>query len=591
MTLLAPAMLWSLVALVPLAAIYFLKVRPRRRPTTALFLWERIFQEKRSSSLFQRLRDALSLALMLLAAAAVCLALAQPQWNDQRQDLLIVIDNSASMGARGPGGARLEEAKRLAASIIEGLNGSQRAAVAAAAGALAYRSHLTNNPRELLDAVDSIASTPEALDEGALAAIVQAAAQWQDRRRLIFISDGGFDAARLGGGVELFKVGAAAENIGLVAADLAYLPGGENRLGVYFQVASSYAAPRQIDLSLVRLGAGGAEQLMKVIPLSVEPGLNPPETFTVDEAPPGRWLARLEAADALAADDVAYLAARLPTPIRVSVESNDRLFLENSVLAFAGSSSLLSLAGEGGDVTVAKSMSPEAARAVVFHPEGESPWWGELGAEVEVGAVRVLQPDHPALAHADVATIPFVGARQLTPPPGAQVLAASESGLPLVYVARREGRSAVVVNLDPIAADFYFSAWFPVLVHSAVTHLVGRETPLAATYRPGQSAPVLSAEASSASQLALPGGETQEVRGKFFDMPPKTGFYQLSNGSGRWLLGASLVSAQESLLNSDGVNDSRRPISRGRSPVHWLTVLAIVVLAGESILYHRRKAG
>ena len=73
MTFLQPAMLWSLLVLLPLAAIYFLKVRPRRKPTTAFFLWEKIFQEKRASSLFQRLRDAWSLLLMLLDEPSQCM--------------------------------------------------------------------------------------------------------------------------------------------------------------------------------------------------------------------------------------------------------------------------------------------------------------------------------------------------------------------------------------------------------------------------------------------------------------------------------------------------------------------------------------
>ena len=54
MNLLAPGFLWTFLALIPLAAIYFLKVRPRKRDTPAYFLWEKIFQEKRTSSLFSR---------------------------------------------------------------------------------------------------------------------------------------------------------------------------------------------------------------------------------------------------------------------------------------------------------------------------------------------------------------------------------------------------------------------------------------------------------------------------------------------------------------------------------------------------------
>ncbi len=49
MSLLAPAFLWTLAALAPLAAIYFLKVRPRKKPVTAFFLWQKIFTEKKAS--------------------------------------------------------------------------------------------------------------------------------------------------------------------------------------------------------------------------------------------------------------------------------------------------------------------------------------------------------------------------------------------------------------------------------------------------------------------------------------------------------------------------------------------------------------
>ena len=109
MTLLSPAFLWSFLALVPLAAIYFLKVRPRRKSTTAFFLWEKIFSERKATSLFNRLRDALSLLLLLLAFSALALALARPEFHDEeRRDMLILVDHSASMTAVDEGQSRLE---------------------------------------------------------------------------------------------------------------------------------------------------------------------------------------------------------------------------------------------------------------------------------------------------------------------------------------------------------------------------------------------------------------------------------------------------------------------------------------------------
>lgn len=66
------------------------------------------------------------------------------------------------------------------------------------------------------------------------------------------------------------------------------------------------------------------------------------------------------------------------------------------------------------------------------------------------------------------------GRGNLHPAPGSPSPGGDDAGLPLIYIARREGKSAIVVNLDPVAADFYFrAAWFPRQSIPAVTHLPG----------------------------------------------------------------------------------------------------------------------
>jgi hypothetical protein len=604
MTFLQPAMLWSLLVLGPLAAIYFLEVRPRRKPTTAYFLWERIFQEKRASSLFQRLRDAWSLLLMLLAAAAVCFALARPEWADERKDLILVVDTSASMSTREDRSTRLEQAADIAREIVEGLNGNQLAAVATLDDRLTYRSHLTNNLRDMLDSIDAIRPSHKALDLAAL----PTGKEWEtsDRKyRLVLISDGVFDASALPSHVELVKVGTPRDNLGIVAADLAYIGGSTSRLGFYYQVTSTFAETKEADLSLSFVDQQGHEQLFKVIPLEVKSGFNPPESFELHDAPAGRWLARLDVDDALDEDNKVFLAVAKPRPIRVAVDSTDPYFLENSVHAFSRGDGTLSLVPnktedlKQPDVVLAKSTSPEAPNAIILQPAGKSPWWTDLGDEVVPGAARVLVESHPALRHLDAASIPFIGARQLTPPSGAQILVADDKGLPLIYKHRHDGRSAIVVNIDPVAAEFYFSAWFPVLVHSAAKHLAGRENPLAAAYRPGESVPIPGGKDDVITQI-MPLSDTTldadsiaaaEVRGQWYSGTDELGFYRMANTTGQHEFGANLFRADESLVNNAKTQSNHQPLSRGRSPAQWLTLLAIVVLAAESVLYQRRKVG
>ncbi len=590
MTFASPIFFWSFLALAPLIAIYLLKVRPRRKPTTAFFLWEKIFQEKRASSLMHRLRDLLSLLMMALAFCAVCLALAQPRWtNDNRKDLLLIIDNSASMSAQEGLSTRLEQAKSRAAQIAQGLDGTQRAAVATVARDLRYVSHLTDNPRELVAAIEAIQPSDEALQPQSLP-LVDENRQFTGDYRLLLLSDGCFDRDAAPTGFELIKIGQPQKNIGLVAADLQYVPGGQLQMSCYFQVASSFTEGVDVDLLLSREN-GDTTQLVKVIPLSIEPGINEPVVLAIENAEPGRWIAKLDIEDPLSDDNTAYLCARRPPPIPISVESDDQFFFQQCVLAFSGDAGLLSLVEESPKLVLAKAQSSDAEQTIVFQPAGNSTWWSELSDEIDDVVPRVLIEDHPLIRHFDPASIVYLGARRLQAPPGAQILVASDDDVPLIYVANQSGKQAVVVNIDPIAAELYFSAWFPVLVHSAALHLAGREDPLLATYTAGTLVQIPEAEEATTSQLNGPHDTKTEVVGTTFDGLDQLGFYQIKREGSEWDIGCSLLARQETLLDNEQVPDTSEPISRGSSPAQWLTILALVVVTAESVLYHRRKVG
>ena len=127
MSFLLPQFLWGLLALIPLGLVYLIKVHPVRKKTSAWFLWEGIFQERRAASLLQKLRDWLSLLLMALAFIFMVLALAQPVVRNGATAgrLVLIVDNSLSMNAEG----RLEEARRAARGMVRSLPAGGRAAV------------------------------------------------------------------------------------------------------------------------------------------------------------------------------------------------------------------------------------------------------------------------------------------------------------------------------------------------------------------------------------------------------------------------------------------------------------------------------
>lgn len=672
MTFASPALLWSLLALLPLVAIYFLKVRPRRQPATAYFLWEKIFNEKRANRLWQRLRSLWSLLIMALAFIAVALAMGDPRLEDaDRQDLLLVIDTSLSMQAKdASGNSRLELAKQRAVELAQSLDGVQKAAVASVSNQLRYESHLTDNPRELIAAIRKIEPTYAELDptllptannekatspdKGTIAdqsndgpsAIASPdkipsttddkeslAGQPRSHRRTLFLTDrvltdriltdqvptaseqqpGDADSPATPA-FETLIVGDEAANIGLIAADLQFIAGEADRLSFYFQVASSQVPSGQVDsiadettnvdllLYFEQPPEEGtptspassvepSRELAKVIPLEIKPGISPPQIISVDGAKAGRWVAELDYQDALAADNTVYLVARRPPPVRMEVVSEDRYFLEQSVAAFANSTGALQLVDANAEVVLTHGSS-DAPRAVIMQPAGESPFWQELGAETPVGAAKPLVEDHPVLRHTDVMSMNFAGARELTPPAGAQVLVVSDTGVPLIYLASTAEQRALVLNLDPLAADFYFSAWFPVMVHSAAKHLAGRETLPEPVYKPGDRAPLAATiedeedATKEASLILTPNGDSVAAGTSLLLKQP--GFYQLANNDA---LACSPLFAEETLLNNQGKAEEPAKLASGGPLSRWFIMLALAAVTAESVLYHRRKVG
>ena len=137
MSLASPDKLLWLLAALPIIGFYILKTRLRRRPVSTLLFWEQVFEQKRQRSLWQNLRHWMSLLLQLFFVGLLGFAIADPLWSSQEekgQDLILVVDNSASMQAVDPtsGKSRLEEAIEQASDVAGTLRAGDNIALVTA---------------------------------------------------------------------------------------------------------------------------------------------------------------------------------------------------------------------------------------------------------------------------------------------------------------------------------------------------------------------------------------------------------------------------------------------------------------------------
>jgi hypothetical protein len=580
-----PAFFWAALALLPLAAVYFIRTRPRRQPVNAFFLWQQVFQQKAASSLFRKLRNLLSLLLVALAFIAAVFALTRPRFDDgNAPDLLVIIDQSASMQAVENGTSRLDLAKKLADSWITALGGSQRAAVAGVAARLQYHANLTTHARLLRDALDAIRPTDLPLDPNALAelALLSAAAgESSGKTRILFLTDRHSAAIRLPEGIEIVPIGAGAGNIGITAADLRW--DGPGRATLFASLVSDFPAEREVEMELVSAKDGALARLFTV---KLPPRGEVAESIPLDAIDPGAWLLRVRGNDALAIDDVAPLGLNPPQPIPVQVKARNPFFFQQCIAAFARADSLFEPIDDFARLALVEGAPPESETAIIFAPSGEAPFWSGLGDEIPAGPPEVVAKDHPLLARIDPALMNFDGARKLTAPAGSVIVLAHADGTPLLYTSTTGGRAAVVFNMDPARGDFFLSPWFPVLIHDAAVLLTGRGNMFPSAVATGTLVEVPGTEPTGAAMF-----ENSPLP---YQMPAaidRVGSYAFTRNATTWQLGGAVFSAGESGPAPDAAPAPEVTLASGWPLAGWFLLAAVIALLAEELLYHRRKVG
>jgi hypothetical protein len=583
MTFLNPAALWAFLSLLPLIALYFFKVRPEKKSTSALFLWNQIFEEKKQNGFFKNMRDLISLLILILAFSAVILAMAKPSLNldDREQNLVLIIDNSASMASREKGESRLEIAKNQAINMVKSLSSSQTALISSISSSLQIKVDATSNRRSLIKGIEAITQSQSPLNPQELNAIAKNK-NIIAKSRFIFISDTCFQNANEIDNLEVQKVGSELANMGITAFDIRQVPGKKNQLGLFFQVSSTFKQSQDIELQLAQ---GELNQLVKIIPLTVEPGLNEAKVMYLSDARTGAWFLKLEIDDALPLDNLSYAQVNPPSPVRIQLDLDEnQAFFKSCVDAFQNAGQSMKAVNHSPELSISSNGLNTGINKIIFAPQGKSPFWeGEL-SPMEMTSPRVLFPDHPAIKFCPLDTLSFDGAQKIIPPKNSIILVENEDKTPLLYKTTVDGTSAIIVNMDPAKAQLYFNIYFPVLIYSLSYDLSGRDSTKTSNYLTGD---ILNLPINQ--KVVGPSGEvtTQDKLLKLSE----AGFYQITKAGKEEQFSVSLNNQFESQVFNQTSQSTAKAIDSSFPIAEALLIVALLLIISEAILYHRRKVG
>ena len=167
--------LWLLSFLPALVALYFLKLKRQDVVISSTLLWKRSLEDLHVNAPFQKMRKSWLLLLQLL----ILMALIAASWrlkfagdHMSGRNLIVLIDNSASTGAREDEGTRLDLAKREALELISSMDEADRAALLTFSSKTATLQPLTGDKSLLASRIRGIQSValPTHLDQALVVA-------------------------------------------------------------------------------------------------------------------------------------------------------------------------------------------------------------------------------------------------------------------------------------------------------------------------------------------------------------------------------------------------------------------------------------
>ncbi len=594
---------WAIAftALAPvIVLLYLLKLKRRPLPVSTLLFWQRVLQENRRRAFFQKLRQLFSLLLHLAIFALLLAALGKPVWDRLVHDgasTVLILDARARMQALDGGETRFAKARRSAAAYLGQASARRQMAILSLDAAPRVISPFTADEHALRENLDALAVTDAA---GDLAAARQLAEDLL--------------ASRTGTKqIVVFTGGGAQDNVAIT------------RLAARPMLASRQTSEVLIELrNFGRTPARGNVELsfdgraLDVKPFDLAPGARKIEVSpSVPRKSVGArgWLtARLDAADALAADNVAYAVLPAPPVRRVLLVSRGNFFLEKLLAADQGVS--FELLGPD-------AFKPELAakfEVVIFdncpvegfdfaNPRAnflflrQTPF-ASAPETIEQPLITDLDEGHPALRMVNLQNVTVIRAASMPLPAdtdGWRWQAPIRSfDHPLLITGEKAGRRLAALAFDVAESDLPLRVSFPLLIANTIEWLAGDTAETSRAFTAGET-------------IALGAGETlwTEPQTKFvrdvkpnparlahdFFQPLANGFYLLQQAAGSRWIAVNTFSEAESNLRAEAATpfaETAPPalsfaLRAGWPPWIYLALAAFALFTFEWWLFHRRR--
>lgn len=526
-----PLALLGLLFIPAVIAMYLLKLRRDEAVVPSTLLWSRLVADVEANAPWQRLRRSLLLLLQLLLVVILAFLAARPFLERPAglaQDIVLVVDTSASMGATDVVPDRLTTAKLAAIDALRELPTGGKVSVIAAERTARIVVNESDDLSRVRDAIERITVTTSRGDLGdALELASKLAARSGDAQVLVAT-----DAAlateattRVAAPVTVLPVGRDRKNQAIVALAVRTAPSAVTR-SVFISVAN---LDLERAMRRVELWGDGALLEVRELPLEAQSRAD----VIIDDIPRtvGAVEVRLVSADPdaegppdqLAVDDHAWAVIPPDRTRLILVVGEGDPYLETA-LSYLPNVELYGVEpdeygpatdrtdGRPWDLVIFSANLPTRLPDVpilAIAPPRTSDL-GQVTGTLRNPGIGSLNLDEPVLRYVDLSTTHISAASRMVLPEWARPIIPGPRGAPLLYAGDRVGLPTAVLAFEPRRSDLPLQVAFPILIANLTGELLGGSTAPTEAVAPGTPVELTIPAGASAITVTTPLGATTE---------------------------------------------------------------------------------
>jgi len=602
---------------IPIIVLYMLKLQRTKIEVSSTLLWQMVLQDRQANRPWQKLKRNLLLILQLVILTALVLALIQPALpgkiisNDQ---VIVILDATASMQATDVAPSRFEAAKNEIKNIIDDLPGSSELTIILAAPKPNVLLAHSQDKTEMREVVDAATVSYGEANWRAVFALANASITIPDHL-VVCLSDGNIpdkDISLYTDRYQYIQIGSSGENLGIGAFSVTPAQSGSE---LFIKVINYGNTPKSALLSIFQ-----GDELLRAKRIEMAPNEN--HTEVVTELPAGiqTYTARLTSdtgegyLDDYSLDDQAFVAYHPSESKRILLVSEGNFFLERFLSVLPDTEAYKSLPGgddqeipfpnQGFSIFIYDGSFPDKlpnGNLLLINPP-DNPIFSVAPEIREYGQVEVIA--HSLTQYVEWEGVQILQTKVVEPPVWAETLINSDTG-PLVFVGEFQSRRFAVISFDLLDSDLPLHVTFPILFDQLLNYLNppvmydapgGYKAESAVQLKPGTSVEVL--------RVLLPNGTEQQLvvgePGATFLNTQQPGIYTVTTVPGEYteLFAVNALSNIESgiaprqdisLSNQDAVKSEQVHTQMGLKGLWQIpSILALFFLLGEWWLYYRR---